>query len=80
MFACPCSAEKNNPDAAAVTRQVSHNVAALSAARTFDSLYVQQLGRVIHRANLHDDETEFFNQTDYYSPDNVREVRRPWNG
>ncbi|GAA5880885.1 hypothetical protein JCM3774_003231 [Rhodotorula dairenensis] len=59
---------------------VSHNVAALTAARTFDSLYVQQLGRVIHHANLQDAETDFFNETDYYSPDNVREVRRPWNG
>ncbi|KWU41633.1 hypothetical protein RHOSPDRAFT_36838 [Rhodotorula sp. JG-1b] len=57
---------------------VSHNVAALTAARTFDTLYVQQLVRLIQHANLQDEQTEFFNETDYYSPDDVREPRRPW--
>ncbi|GAA5992783.1 hypothetical protein JCM10908_006932 [Rhodotorula pacifica] len=59
---------------------VSHNVAALTAARTFDALYVQPLLRVIEHANPHDEQADFFNETDYYSPENEREVRRPWTG
>ncbi|GAA5928010.1 uncharacterized protein JCM15063_006057 [Sporobolomyces koalae] len=57
---------------------VSHNVASLSKARTFQTLYVDQLVDVLERANVQDDETKFFSETNYYSQDNVPEIRRPW--
>ncbi|GAA6031018.1 hypothetical protein JCM8097_003963 [Rhodosporidiobolus ruineniae] len=58
---------------------VSHNVAALTRARTFQRLYVDQLVDVLERANPHDDDAKgLFAETDYWSPENEREVRRPW--
>ncbi|GAA5981959.1 hypothetical protein JCM11641_006811 [Rhodosporidiobolus odoratus] len=57
---------------------VSHNVGSLTRARTFRHLYVEQLLDVLERSNIHDEETAFFDETDYFSPDNRREVRRPW--
>ncbi|BGP14868.1 Altered inheritance of mitochondria protein 6 [Rhodosporidiobolus nylandii] len=57
---------------------VSHNVGSLTRARTFRKLYVKQLLDVLQRANLQDDEQEFFSETDYYTMENEREVRRPW--
>lgn len=59
-------------------RQVSHNVASLTKARTFKSLYVDQLVLVLEHANVHDAETTFFDETDFYSMDDVREERTPW--
>ncbi|GAA5893396.1 uncharacterized protein JCM6883_007653 [Sporobolomyces salmoneus] len=57
---------------------VSHNVASLTKARTFRKLYIDQLVDVLERANVRDEETEFFSDTNYFSPDNVEERRRPW--
>lgn len=57
---------------------MSHDVAALTKARTFKALYVEQLVRVLEHVNVHDDESAFFDETDFYSMDNVREERRPW--
>ncbi|BGP54637.1 Altered inheritance of mitochondria protein 6 [Rhodotorula sphaerocarpa] len=57
---------------------VSHDVAALTKARTFKALYVEQLVRVLEHVNVHDEEAAFFDGTDFYSMDNVREERRPW--
>ncbi|GAA6008858.1 hypothetical protein JCM11491_003809 [Sporobolomyces phaffii] len=57
---------------------VSHNVASLSRARTFRKLYLDQLTDVLERANVRDDETEFFSDINYYSMDNIEETRRPW--
>ncbi|GAA5906823.1 hypothetical protein JCM6882_006839 [Rhodosporidiobolus microsporus] len=59
---------------------VSHNVASLTRARTFKHLYVDQLVDILERSNLHDEEANFFAETDYFSPENEREVRRPWTG
>ena len=58
--------------------QVSHSVAALTRARTFERLYVSQLVDVIQRANVHDHESAYFDDVDYYSQENEREQRRPW--
>ncbi|GAA5906844.1 hypothetical protein JCM6882_006844 [Rhodosporidiobolus microsporus] len=55
---------------------VAHNVASLTESRTFKHLYVDQLVKVLERANVKDEEAEFFDQTDYYSQTNVREVPR----
>ncbi|GAA6018465.1 hypothetical protein JCM10207_000903 [Rhodosporidiobolus poonsookiae] len=57
---------------------ISHNVASLTRARTFQRLYVEQLVDVLEKSNPHDDETMFFSETDFWSADNHREVRRPW--
>ncbi|GAA5834149.1 hypothetical protein JCM11251_000555 [Rhodosporidiobolus azoricus] len=57
---------------------VSHNVASLTKARTFRRLYVDQLINLLEKSNLHDEETDFFSETDYFSLDNKREERRPW--
>ncbi|KAK4056497.1 Altered inheritance of mitochondria protein 6 [Microbotryomycetes sp. JL221] len=57
---------------------VGHSVSSLTRARTFDRLYVSQLVKVLSAANPHDKETVFFNETDYFSPDNEREIRKPW--
>ncbi|GAA5861888.1 hypothetical protein JCM8547_008586 [Rhodosporidiobolus lusitaniae] len=57
---------------------VSHNVASLTLARTFRKLYIDQLVDVLERSNLKDDEADFFDETDYWSAENEREVRRPW--
>ena len=57
---------------------MSHDVAALTKARTFKALYVEQLVRVLEHVNVHDEEAAFFDGTDFYSMDNVREERRPW--
>ncbi|GAA5831925.1 hypothetical protein JCM5353_001906 [Sporobolomyces roseus] len=57
---------------------VSHNVASLTRARTFRRLYIHQIVDVLERANVKDEETEFFSETNYYSRDNVEEKRRPW--
>lgn len=58
--------------------QVSHSVAALTRARTFQRLYISQLVDVVARANVHDRESKFFEGVDYYSQENEREPRRPW--
>lgn len=58
--------------------QVSHNVASLTRARTFRRLYIDQLVVVLSHANVHDEETAFFDQTDYWTVENEREERRPW--
>ncbi|GAA5831957.1 hypothetical protein JCM5353_001915 [Sporobolomyces roseus] len=57
---------------------VSHNVASLTRARTFRRLYIDQIVDVLERANIKDDETDFFAETNYYSQDDVEEERRPW--
>ncbi|GAA6060917.1 hypothetical protein JCM10212_003951 [Sporobolomyces blumeae] len=57
---------------------VSHSVAALTKARKFSRLYVDQLVGVVERANVQDDETAFFDETNYFSQDNVEEERRSW--
>ncbi|GAA5839550.1 hypothetical protein JCM3766R1_003577 [Sporobolomyces carnicolor] len=57
---------------------VSHNVASLTKARTFRKLYIDQIVDVLERANVRDDETDFFSDTNYFSPDNEEEARRPW--
>lgn len=46
--------------------------------RTFRKLYIDQIVDVLERANVHDEETEFFSDTNYFSQGNVEEVRRPW--
>ena len=58
--------------------KVSHNVASLTKARTFRKLYIDQIVDVLERANVRDDETDFFSDTNYFSPDNEEEARRPW--
>ncbi|GAA5893728.1 hypothetical protein JCM8208_001229 [Rhodotorula glutinis] len=60
------------------TLYVSHSVAALTRARTFQRLYISQLVDVVARANVHDRESKFFEGVDYYSQENEREPRRPW--
>ncbi|GAA5968298.1 hypothetical protein JCM3765_000385 [Sporobolomyces pararoseus] len=57
---------------------VSHNVASLTKARSFRKLYVEQIVDVLERANVHDEQAEFFSETNYFSMDNVEEKRRPW--
>ncbi|KAK4055787.1 Altered inheritance of mitochondria protein 6 [Microbotryomycetes sp. JL201] len=57
---------------------VGHSVSSLTKARTFDRLYVSQLVRILTAANPDDNQTVFFNETDYFSPDNKRERRKPW--
>ncbi|GAA5979991.1 hypothetical protein JCM5350_005988 [Sporobolomyces pararoseus] len=57
---------------------VSHNVASLTKARTFRKLYVDQITDVLERANVQDEQTEFFADTNYFSMDNIEEERRPW--
>ncbi|BGP46983.1 Altered inheritance of mitochondria protein 6 [Rhodotorula kratochvilovae] len=57
---------------------VSHSVAALTRARTFKRLYIDQLVDVLKRANVNDQESRFFEGVDYYSQENEREERRPW--
>ncbi|BGP30985.1 Altered inheritance of mitochondria protein 6 [Rhodotorula toruloides] len=57
---------------------VSHNVASLTRARTFSRLYVDQLVDLLSRANVHDEETSFFDETDFWTMENEREERRPW--
>lgn len=58
--------------------QVSHNVVSLTRARTFRRLYIDQLVDVLSRANVHDEETAFFDKTDYWTTENEREERRRW--
>ncbi|GAA5834166.1 hypothetical protein JCM11251_000559 [Rhodosporidiobolus azoricus] len=55
---------------------VAHNVASLTKARTFKHLYVDQLVKVLERANVEDEQTVFFDQTDFYSQTNERDVPR----
>ncbi len=62
------------------TAQVSHCVTALTRARTFRGLYVDPLVRLLEQANPRDKESGFFDQTDFFSLDNVREERRAWKG
>ncbi|GAA6054698.1 hypothetical protein NBRC10513_003532 [Rhodotorula toruloides] len=57
---------------------VSHNVASLTRARTFSRLYIDQLVDLLSRANVHEEETAFFDETDYWTMENEREERRPW--
>ncbi|KAM0788660.1 hypothetical protein ACM66B_002761 [Microbotryomycetes sp. NB124-2] len=57
---------------------VGHSVSSLTKARTFDRLYVSQLVKILTAANPHDTQTLFFNDTDFFTPDNEREQRRAW--
>ncbi|GAA5857256.1 hypothetical protein JCM9279_000753 [Rhodotorula babjevae] len=57
---------------------VSHSVAALTRARTFQRLYVSQLVHVLERANVHDHQASYFKDVDFYGQENEREQRRPW--
>ncbi|KAM0755151.1 hypothetical protein T439DRAFT_377515 [Meredithblackwellia eburnea MCA 4105] len=55
---------------------VGHSYIFLTKARTFDHLYVSQLLHILSLTNVRDDEYQFFNETDFFSPENEREVRR----
>ncbi|ORY91781.1 hypothetical protein BCR35DRAFT_299110 [Leucosporidium creatinivorum] len=57
---------------------VGHSVSSLTRARTFDKLYVSQLVDLLSKANPVDEETFFFNETDFWTPENEREKRKSW--
>lgn len=57
---------------------VGHSVTSLNRARTFEKLYISQLVDLLSKANPSDEETAFFNGTDYWTPENEREKRRAW--
>ncbi|KAL8293385.1 hypothetical protein RQP46_000086 [Phenoliferia psychrophenolica] len=57
---------------------VGHNYISLTRARSFMHLYVDQLVKILEDTNVRDEEYDFFNETDYVSPENIVESRRPW--
>ncbi|GAA5992782.1 hypothetical protein JCM10908_006931 [Rhodotorula pacifica] len=67
-----------NPDDGVL--YISHDVAALTPARTFKKLYVDQLVRVLELANPTDEQAGLYNNTYPYSATNVKSPRTPWTG
>ncbi|KAK4702789.1 hypothetical protein P7C70_g3430, partial [Phenoliferia sp. Uapishka_3] len=55
---------------------VGHNVNSLTKARSFSHLYVDQLVKILEDTNVRDEEYHYFNETNFFSQDNVVEERR----